>query len=340
VAPGQLFTYSLTLNNAGPNPAVNATVSDPLPYGATFEWVGALPAGWTLTSNPGIGNNGTVTFSDPSFGTATFPASGESVTFNIVVLTSQYIFSPIALSNTASVSAKDAQVPVINSNTVATNVVPSANAQFVNSVYVKLLGRAPDPSAIYWVNQLNSGLAPATFVQDIEASPEYLNDLVAGLYTKYLGRSPDAGAQTWVSQLEAGVPIAQVTANILASQEFYNDTGGTPTSYIETLYQDLLGRTPSQAELNSWLSVFNAGLVRNGTSPNGQATVRYQIALDFLTSSEYEGDLVNSYYSNYLYRPADLGGLNEFVGDLQAGISDQTVLAAIFGSAEGYAKNS
>ena len=76
------------------------------------------------------------------------------------------------------------------------------------------------------------------------------------------------------------------------------------------------------------------------------------MALDFLTSTEYRADLVNGgpwapynpltnwggYYPEFLRRSANSGKVSTWVGALQAGMSDQAVLAAIFGSAEGYAK--
>ncbi len=54
------------------------------------------------------------------------------------------------------------------------------------------------------------------------------------------------------------------------------------------------------------------------------------------SSQEYRTDLVQADYMTFLLRPADSGGLATFVDALNAGATDQEVLAAIFGSSEGY----
>jgi len=46
---------------------------------------------------------------------------------------------------------------------------------------------------------------------------------------------------------------------------------------------------------------------------------------------------VDSYYIQYLSRPADPGGEAGWANALAAGMTDQAVLARIFGSPEGYA---
>lgn len=58
--PGSNVSYSITVNNAGPDAAQNVSLSDALPVGTTFQSL-TLPAGWTRTEGTLVGNNGTIT---------------------------------------------------------------------------------------------------------------------------------------------------------------------------------------------------------------------------------------------------------------------------------------
>ena len=166
-------------------------------------------------------------------------------------------------------------------------------------------------------------------VQDIEHSPEYLNDVVNGLYQQYLKRAPDSGAQGWVNALENGVTIEQVAEGIVSSPEFFQrEGGGTDAGYVAALYQDILGRAPDAGGQMAFTGALNRGVSRTA------------VAAAFFSSPEYFLDLVQSDYLSLLGRAADPAGLAGWVQSLRAGATDQAVLAWILGSAEGFAKNS
>ncbi len=208
----------------------------------------------------------------------------------------------------------------------------TANQAYVATVYQLLLSRVPDPSAAAWVNDLNIGVSPASVVLAIEASPEYLSDQVSLMYELYLRRAADAGGlQFWVSFLQAGGTLEEVAASLVSSEESYFLLGSTNQYFIagspgipSGLYQDVLNRNPSDAEVAGWVT-----LLDNGTS-------RFDVSLAFLTSQEYRTNLVQADYMTFLLRPADPSGLTAFVNALNAGVTDQEVLAQIFGSPEGY----
>lgn len=209
----------------------------------------------------------------------------------------------------------------------AVTVTTIPQSVYVSNVYEKLLGRAADVGAAYWVNLLDNGVAPSMIVLDIEQSTEYLTDVVNSIYEHYLHRTADSsGSAYWVSQLSGGATIEQVTASIVASPEYYALHGSTNTGFVKALYQDILNRAADSTGLAAWVNFLNSG----GS--------RYQAALGFLTSTEYRTDLIESDYSTYLLRSADPVGLASWLQALQAGLNDQALLAAIFGSAEGYAK--
>jgi hypothetical protein len=93
--------------------------------------------------------------------------------------------------------------------------------------------------------------------------------------------------------------------------------------FVQALYLDALGRAGTQAELDGWLGLLNAG---------GQQAVAAGIEGSF----EAQDHLVQSWYQTYLGRPADGTEKLGWVGLLQAGQSEEQVLSQILGSAEFY----
>ena len=147
------------------------------------------------------------------------------------------------------------------------------------------------------------------------------------MYKLYLQRSPDpAGEQAWANFLAAGGTLEQVATGLASSQEFYVLAGGTSQQFITYLNSDLLHRfTTSNGEIAGWETALDAGVSRAS------------VADFFLNSQEYRTSLVQDDYTTFLARSADSGGLANFVNALNTGATDQQILAAIFGSAEGYA---
>jgi uncharacterized repeat protein (TIGR01451 family) len=99
VQPGATLTYGITVNNDGPNIALDAVLSDPLPPGTTFQSLTAEP-GWTCTT-PAVGVTGTVTCT-----TACFPLG--SAYFVLQVKADNCLPSGTEVLNTATPSSKTA----------------------------------------------------------------------------------------------------------------------------------------------------------------------------------------------------------------------------------------
>jgi hypothetical protein len=206
----------------------------------------------------------------------------------------------------------------------------SANQIFVENLYETLLGRtaAGDPGASGWVNLLNGGASPSAVVLGIEKSSEYLTGVVQGLYQKYLHRAAEATALPgWVGFLASGGTIEQVAEAITSSSEYFQVHGGTNDSFVNALYQDVLGRNPGPGEEAGWLQALNSGVSRQA------------VAAAFFTSTEYVQNLVLAYYQEFLGRLADAAGLAGWTA-LQPKQTDQGVLAGILGSSEGFTNRS
>jgi Domain of unknown function (DUF4214) len=101
--------------------------------------------------------------------------------------------------------------------------------------------------------------------------------LVQSWYEKYLGREADPGGlAVWTQQLETLGP-AQAEAGVLASDEYYARHGSSPVGFVEGLYADVLGRTPSADEVDNWVSRL---MVDGGN--------RAQLAQEFLAAAQPE----------------------------------------------------
>jgi len=95
----------------------------------------------------------------------------------------------------------------------------------------------------------------------------------------------------------------------------------TPQSFIQAMYNELLGRSGSLAELNGWVPVLTA---------QGQAAV----ANDILRSNESLGRVVDQLYLRFLGRQSDPGGRAFWINALQSGSTLETVEAGFLTSPE------
>lgn len=93
VTAGTNLTYTITLNNNGPDPADNASLNDFLPAGTTFVSLTA-PAGWTC-STPAVGADGIVSCS-------LNPLPVGSAVFTLVVAVDPSVSAGTEITNTAA----------------------------------------------------------------------------------------------------------------------------------------------------------------------------------------------------------------------------------------------
>jgi hypothetical protein len=170
----------------------------------------------------------------------------------------------------------------------------TANAAFVQTLYLDFLHRTGDVSnpqdAGSWVTALNQGKITYTAVANaIAHSLEGLGVQVDRVYHRFLGRDADpAGRASAVGYLQAGGTLEGVSRAILASQE-YGSRFPSDSSFVESLYQNLLHRTGSSVEVSAWVG----GLPQLGRAGVAQA---------FLSSTEYRSLEVGAYYANLLHR--------------------------------------
>jgi hypothetical protein len=202
--------------------------------------------------------------------------------------------------------------------------VPST-AEYVSGLYNAILHRNAAPAEVAgWVDTLNSGAAsPAQVAQAFTTSLEYATNEIEADYTVFLGRQPAAAEIAgWLQPLQAVGGEKQVEASFLASPEFFSRQGGSALSWLNGVYQAILGRAPDTMGLNMWNQLLKAGAARGS------------VALAIVNSPEADGRLVSAAYLNLLGRNADPSGLATWVAQLQQGLAPSGLVASLASSAE------
>jgi len=205
---------------------------------------------------------------------------------------------------------------------VVSNSPLTGNAAFVETLYLDFLhrtGNLSDPKdAGIWVTRMSQGMPAATVANLVAHSSEALGVAVDGLYHRFLGRDADAaGRAGFVSYLQAGGTLEGVSQILLASPE-YQSRFPTDSSFVQSLYQNLLHRTGSAAEVNWWV----AKLPQLG---------RTGVAQGFLLSQEYRADEVSDDYTWFLHRTGSSADIKSWVN---SGKDFLTIDAIFAGSSE------
>ena len=135
-------------------------------------------------------------------------------------------------------------------------------ARLVGDLYQRYLGRAADPPGLTaFVQQLAAGGTVDQVKASLLGSDEYfaghgggtVDGFLAALYQDVLGRAIDPGAQSTLGALIGLLRREDVAAVVLASTE-------GKTVLLDGLYQALLGRNPSPAELGALLPAVHTGM--------------------------------------------------------------------------------
>jgi streptogramin lyase len=190
-----------------------------------------------------------------------------------------------------------------------------------NSWYTDDNGKI-DVFNVFTILPSNLGNAALIFTHSYE---NYAN-FITGCYQHYLGRSPGANEiPPWVSLMRHGLSDEQVEADFISAPEYIQDHGGLGAGWVESMYQDLLGRTPAPQEVNGWLVA-----MQNGWTPA-------QVAYGFAASPEREAIRVQQDYQQYLGRTASAAEVNGWVNAfLNLHYSNEDVTAGFIASWEYY----
>ena len=209
------------------------------------------------------------------------------------------------------------------------------NGDCVEAIFRAILDRNADAGGLtYWTGALNSGsFSRVQVVQGIRNSPEHFTQEVDALYQTLLSRTADASGQAyWVGQLEGGLPEEQMAFSFLNSPEYL---GKGDKFFVDSMYLSLLGRSFDSTGEAFWLSQLGDDATGNPTG-SPAALTHAQVVTDFLYSTESLQRLVGGYYTVFLQRQADTGGLNSWVAELQQGVPFLTIGEEFVASDEFY----
>jgi hypothetical protein len=205
----------------------------------------------------------------------------------------------------------------------------ATNANYVSSLYQKLLSRSPDAAGFgAHLNALQTAyqsqrLADATAM---DSSAEYRQKLVGSFFRTYLRRAPSpTELAARVTDLANGVTDEQLINILISSAEYFQNPnlGGNDNSkWLNQVFRDLLGRD-RDASAQPLLDALN-----NNT------LTRSQVVNQIINSDEYERRLVTQFYTTYLGRTPVTGEQNIWLSVIRSGVTDERIIAEIIASNE------
>jgi uncharacterized repeat protein (TIGR01451 family) len=300
---GGTETYTITISNSGGTAASGATVTDQVPAGLTNVQATDTAGTVTISGNKVTDNLGTIaanTGTETLTITATAAALASGTTSTTVSNTANLAFN-------GNTTASNAVTTTINSVTLtgigllAGQPGDGTIQTFVQNLYRELLGREPDTSGDdFWVSYLtehNNAAGQSQVIQGFLDSPEYAQHYVTTLYNVILGRAPDAGGlQFWTQAMGqpgtsgthgGGVDEKDIVAGFFGSDEFFSKSGNTAQSWVNALYEDLLGRAPDTGGAAYWANQ----LAIQGAANAGT------IVAEFLTTPEASHHVLDNFYA-------------------------------------------
>lgn len=202
---------------------------------------------------------------------------------------------------------------------------PAEAASVVTALYADLLGRGPDATGLRtWTDRLLQGTSQSELVATLTRSDEYINKRVRQAYVEVLGREPEpAGAANWLDVIRrGGQTVDDVQRRFYDSAEYFDRSGGTDSGYVQRLYQTVLGRAASAADLAVW--------VPRMTSPEFG---RGRVVDGIWFSTEAAKRRAGAYYRVFLQREPDGPGLQGWA-DVLLRSGEGAVRTGIAGSQE------
>lgn len=232
-------------------------------------------------------------------------------------------------------------------------LVGGTASSFINQLNQDLLNGPPTSDQLTadatLMAQIQAGSAAArlTAAVNVVSGPAFRVDEVTSFFANYMHRTcQELRAQECVStiatptaaqlsaaitELANGKTEEYIIAGVLSSSQYYQNHGSTQTGLIEGVYQDLIGRAPTQAELQAALNKYtNDAPGHLNFAQDMTGSVIYQ---DLLVSLDYQQLLLRAPFTTE--NDAGQGILGGAIKSLQT--PDELLIETIVATAEFYA---
>jgi hypothetical protein len=198
-----------------------------------------------------------------------------------------------------------------------------SNDRWINQIYLDLLGRPADATGLSVLEGLLTGGAtrPAAALT-VLGSTEYRQRLITSFFGTFLHRVPSAAEVAfWLPAFGAGLTDEQIEAQFVASPEYFALAGSTNAGWINHVFNDVLGRAPSAADVVTYSALLGS---------NSRVTV----GLSILNSGESANRRVQQYFQRFLHRSASAAETTAFSSALLGGSTDEQVISLIVAADE------
>jgi Ca2+-binding RTX toxin-like protein len=221
----------------------------------------------------------------------------------------------------------------------------------VYRLYGATLGRTPDPDGLEnWTKTVQAGAltlsqASSGFVQSAEWQQHYGQQddrgFVELLYRNVLGREPDTdGLKNWINAFAHGLSRQDAVLGFSESAENVQRTApvieagiwmrDNDAAVVARLYDSALDRLPDADGLINWTNAIKAGMTLHEAVNGFISSAEFQAKYGTLDNKEF----VEQLYHNVLDRDGDPGGLENWTGALNAGLTREDVVLGFSESAE------
>ena len=216
---------------------------------------------------------------------------------------------------------------------VKDNDIFANNRLFAMQQYRDFLGREGDAGGIqFYVDLLTAGtLVRGNVIENFFNSPEFAGTAspIARLYFATFLRIPDYGGLLFqIDAFKAGTPLTVIANNFTLSPEFTSRYGAiSDAQYVVLLYQNILGRTPVQAEIDFHVNRLVTGATRG------------EVLVGFSESPEYQANTAHDVYVTMMYvgmlrRAPEQAGFDFWVAYMDAGNSGLALILGFLNSPE------